>query len=307
MPESIKFAWTWLGAQNAALPYLLTTLTCLFGIDLWKHIHPKSWHRAASLTPFAEEITKAQELAHNFLLALPTTLGAGFFTWLASGGDLVAALLGAVAGAGAPLTHHVRKLLASLFKKPPGGGDGGDQKPVGVRDHIVLPDRDGEPLPPPSAAIRSVHPAWRLATVGLLAFVIGSAFGLTGCSPSAMQAQRDASNVVAHVANDTVKPMLVAAFKASGKAVVDAEPNRELAQYKLTAHVEAWKPVWAAWATFKAASDAWQAQLEAGGDGLAAAAAARDSYCKLRVAVAPWQVELPDFPGPLGCPAGGAS
>ncbi|HKY40759.1 MAG TPA: hypothetical protein VJN18_32715 [Polyangiaceae bacterium] len=193
MPESIKLAWAWLGAQNAALPYLLTTLSCLLGVDLWKHTHPKSWHWVASLTPWAEEVTKAQELAHNFLLALPTTLGAALFTWLASGGAFWPTVLGAVAGAGAPLSHHIRKALAAFFKKPPPGGDGGDQKPVGAREHIVLPNNDGS-LPPPAAALSAQAFLTQMlrrrglrmyAAAFVAALTLGSLVSLIGCSSAA--------------------------------------------------------------------------------------------------------------------------
>lgn len=301
MLETIKSGWAWLAAQHATLPYLLTTLSCLLGIDLWKKVHPRSWHWAASLTPFAEEITKAQEIAHNFLLALPQVAGAAFFTWLASGGELVPTLLGAVAGAGAPLLHHGRKLLESLRKPPPGG----DQKPVGIRDHIVIPRPDGS-VPPPAAAFRAWL-RWSHATVLLATFALGTAlsFAQLSCSPSALQAQREAANVVAQVANKTVEPALLAAYRATGKQVVDAEPNRELAQAKLNWHIERWKPVWKAWASFQAAHAAWQKQVEAGGDTLVAAAQARESFCELRRQAGLWGVELPDFPG-LACPAGGS-
>lgn len=159
MLEQIKLAWAWLGAQNAALPYLSVTLLALFATDLWKAASPKSWLWFVTRTPWAEEISEAQELAHNLVLALPSVLAGGVATAVLSGGDVTTTVVGLIAGAGAPLMHHVRKSL----KKPPSGGDG-DEKPVGTVTHIVIPGPDGEPpARPPAAAIGA------LALVGLLA------------------------------------------------------------------------------------------------------------------------------------------
>lgn len=184
-------------------------------------------------------------------------------------------------------------------EKPPSSG-AGKEEPV----HVLFQNpRDPEP---PNVAMTSLQRRRRqsrlvLAFTLLLSFTIGSAVSLLGCSPSALQAQRDASNVVARVANDTVEPALLAAYKATGLVLIENEPTRELAQAKLQLHQERWKPIWAAWEAFKLAHTAWQNQIEEGGDVLTTAAEARKSFCELRKLAAPWRVELPDFPGPLGC------
>jgi hypothetical protein len=123
-----------------------------------------------------------------------------------------------------------------------------------------------------------------------------------GCSPSAWQAQAVAADTVAHVANDTVKPALVAAYKATGLVVVRAQPDQDAGKAALLLHEQRWKPVWEAWHAFELSHRAWVNQIDAQGDPLPAAIAARESYCKLRPLAAEWAVTLPDFPiGP--CPA----
>lgn len=288
MPESLKLAWAWLGP----LQYLTVTLALLLGVDLFKRFSPKGWAWLMLRTPYALELTKAQELAHNLLMALPQVLGAALVAALATGGDPKASAFAAIAGAGAPLLHHVKKFIESLKKKPPGGGDGGE-KPVGKVE--PGPWNDSTPVGPPSAAIRKwIHPAWRLAmALGVLVAL--------GCSPAGWQAQRDAANTVAHVTNDTVEPAVLAAYKASLLVVVRGQTYREDKQAAADLHKARWEPVFQALAAFKAAHAAWQDQIDAKGDPLPAAMAARKSYCELRARTAEWSVDLPDFPGPVSC------
>jgi hypothetical protein len=294
MLESIKLAWAWLGAQNAALPYLLTTLSCLLGIDLWKHIHPKSWHWAASLTPWAEEVTKAQEIAHNFLLALPQVLGAALFTWLASGGEFWPTLFGAVAGAGAPLSHHVRKAIAAFFTKPPGGGD---QKPVGAVERIRFTPPD--PVPPDAAIRRWVNPASRVV-VYTLALVLSFQVGVA-CSPSALAAQQTALNAVVTVSNDGVLPVLEKAFTDALVSAAEAAPDQESGTVAVALATQKWAPVWASYNAYAAAINAWQVAIDTEGDVLATALAARSAFCQLRVLAAELKLRLPDMPAGAGC------
>jgi hypothetical protein len=124
MPEFIMLAWAWLGP----LQYLTVTLALVLSIDLWKRVHPKSWNWIMLRAPYALELNKAQELAHNLLMALPQVLGSALIAALATGADPKSTAFAAIAGAGAPLAHHAKKWVESLKKKPPGGGD---QQPVG--------------------------------------------------------------------------------------------------------------------------------------------------------------------------------
>jgi hypothetical protein len=182
MPESLMLAWAWLGP----LQYLTVTLALLLSIDLWKKLHRKSWDWLMLRTPYALELNKAQELAHNLLIALPQVLGSALVAALVTGGDLKAATFAAIAGAGAPLTHHVKKWVESL-KKPPGGGD---QKPVGAVA-AAKPGAWGDTTPPslPGAAMRRWrHPAWRL---GLLAV----ALSLCGCGLFTVQSAKTAQDI----------------------------------------------------------------------------------------------------------------
>lgn len=163
MPEFIMLAWAWLGP----LQYLTVTLALVLSIDLWKKVHPKSWNWVMLRTPYALELSKAQELAHNLLIALPQVLGSALVAALVTGGDLKSAAFAALAGAGAPLTHHAKKWVESVKKQPPGGGN---EKPVGLTDPEPTRIRFAPPDPtPPDAAIRKWrHPEWRFAPAVLL-------------------------------------------------------------------------------------------------------------------------------------------
>jgi len=168
MPESLQHAWAWLGPVQ----YLTVTIALLLSIDLWKRFHPKSWNWLMLRTPYALELNKAQELAHNLLVALPQVLGSALVAALVTGGDPKSSAFAAIAGAGAPLTHHIKKWVASL-KKPP--TDSGDQKPVGLKYPQPTRIRLTPPSdPPPAAAIRKWrHDAWKLATVALALMLPG--------------------------------------------------------------------------------------------------------------------------------------
>jgi hypothetical protein len=155
---------------------------------------------------------------------------------------------------------------------------------------VFLQNEDGSPIEM-RAGWR--HPEWRFALLLATALAV---FPLPSCAPSAWQAQRDASNVVAHVANDTVHPALIAAYRATGLVVIRAQPDQESAATALALHKLRWRPVWEAWEAFELAHRAWQQQIDAKGDPLSAAIQARVAYCELRSLSIDWQVELPDFP-----------
>lgn len=111
MLKYIMFAWAWLSAAHVLLPYLVLTLAAYAFVYLWRKGHPRSWLYFESRLPFAAELSKGEELAHNLLQSLPSVVIAAVLGALASGGDIAATVLGAVAGAGAPLLHHTRKAL----------------------------------------------------------------------------------------------------------------------------------------------------------------------------------------------------
>lgn len=108
---SIHFVWAWLAAFNATLPYLCLTACAFALVYAWRRYHPRSWLWVESRLPFALELSKAEELAHNIALSLPTVVLTSALAALATGGAVLPTVLGAVAGAGAPLLHHIRKAL----------------------------------------------------------------------------------------------------------------------------------------------------------------------------------------------------
>ncbi len=108
---SIHFVWMWLAAYSATLPYLLVT-ACAFGlVYAWRRLHPTSWLWLETRLPYSLELSKAEEIAHNIALSLPSVVIGAALAALASGGAVLPAVLGAVAGAGASLLHHLRKAL----------------------------------------------------------------------------------------------------------------------------------------------------------------------------------------------------
>lgn len=285
MLETLMLAWAWLGP----LQYLTVTVALLVSIDLWKKLHQKSWTWVVSRTPWAEELNAAQELLHNLALALPQVLGSALAAIVFTGGDPKATLFSAIAGAAAPLLYHAKKLVDSLKKKPP---EGGDQKPVGLKDPEPTRIRFTPPDPtPPDAAIkRWAHPAWRLGTA------LSVALALAACSPAALQVQRDTHHAVAEASMKTVLPSLRAAYRASGLVVIRAQNTEEARLAALQLHQLRWKPVWEAWDAYKFSMDTWQHAIDTNGNPLPAALVARDAYCKLVPLAGEWKVELPTLP-----------
>lgn len=107
----MHLAWAWLAAINATLPYSVVTCAVFAIIYGWRKLSPKSWLWLESRLPGALALGQGEELAHNIMLSLPSVVIGAALAALTSGGSLVPAVLGAVAGACAPLLHHVRKAL----------------------------------------------------------------------------------------------------------------------------------------------------------------------------------------------------
>lgn len=108
---TIHFVWAALAAYNATLPYLLVTACAFALVYAWRRYHPKSWLWVESWLPFAERLDAVEALAHHIALSLPSVVIGAALAALATGGAVLPAVLGAVAGAGAPLLHHLRKAL----------------------------------------------------------------------------------------------------------------------------------------------------------------------------------------------------
>ncbi len=119
---------------------------------------------------------------------------------------------------------------------------------------------------------------------------------LVGCSPSQWQQQAEMADRVATVSNETVLPMLQQAYDVGGMAVIALQPDRESAAVAIEEYRKRWQPVWAGYDALKAAHDAWQDTIEAKGDPLPSAVAARKAFCELRVAALSVELKLPDFP-----------
>jgi hypothetical protein len=297
----------------------------------WRRWFPASWvaysGMVARLLGITDDDTsKFKELLMHALQGIPAAVIGGVLAVLGTGGDIKASVSLALVALFAPLGHFLMsrykgKLGTPTGKLPPPG----DSKPVApAQPRVFLQNEDGSPIEMSAYRITRRSPSrsagglyefvtgqlrragvevWPVPRLGVLA-LLGCLLALqSACGASAWQTQRDASNVVASVANDTVEPALLAAYKATGLLVVRAQHTREDAQVALALHQERWKPVWRAWAGFESAHQAWQNQIDAKGDPLPAAIAARKSYCELRsLAKGDWAVELPDFPGPIACP-----
>ncbi len=108
---TLHLAWAWLAAINATLPYVTLTLAAYGLIYAWRKLHPASWLWLESRLPWAAELDAGETLAKNIALSLPSVVIGAALAALASGGALLPAVLGAVAGAFAPLLHHTRKAL----------------------------------------------------------------------------------------------------------------------------------------------------------------------------------------------------
>jgi hypothetical protein len=302
MPRLLDYfapVYTWLVAIDPSLPRALFVALVFATVLLWRKLAPGSWAKFSAVIPVSEADTSwLKATLQKLWQALPAAVLGAVYGALGTGGDVAATVKLALLGLAAPVIHEVAwryqgKLGTPSGKLPPPG----NSKPVApAQPHVFLQNEDGSPVEM-RAGWR--HPEWRLALLVVMAL---AALPLPSCAPAAWQAQRDASNVVASVANDTVEPALLAAYKATGQLVVRSQHTREDAQVALALHQERWKPVWRAWAGFVVAHQAWQNQIDAKGDPLPAAVAARKSFCELRSLASEWAVELPDFPGPIRCP-----
>jgi hypothetical protein len=108
---TIHLAWAWLAAINATLPYSVLTVAAYGLIYAWRKLSPASWLWLESRLPWAAELDAGEVLAKNIALSLPSIVIGAALAALTSGGGVLPAVLGAVAGAFAPLLHHVRKAL----------------------------------------------------------------------------------------------------------------------------------------------------------------------------------------------------
>lgn len=108
---TIHLVWAWLAAINATLPYVSLTAIAYALVYAWRKVHPRSWLWLESRLPFAAELDAGEELAHNIALSLPSVVIGGALAALTTGGSVLPTVLGAVAGAFAPLLHHTRKFL----------------------------------------------------------------------------------------------------------------------------------------------------------------------------------------------------
>lgn len=188
MLESIKLGWHWLAAYQPTLPYLLTTLLfygACYGI---RKKLPGVWTAMADIMPFADAITRGEDVVRQFFLAVPQIVLSATFAGLATG-DVKGAILGALAGAGAPILHHTRKALpfdpyqGKLGDKkddrdPPTGG-------AGVSAVTKLKPPPSDLSGPPSAAFKRMV----YVTTFALMFVVGSCVGLAGCVGAAQPAK----------------------------------------------------------------------------------------------------------------------
>ncbi len=314
MPRLLTYLdpiYAFLAAIDPSLPRALF-VALIFGLVLaWRKLWPDSWRAYSALIPVSEEQTSRFAVAvRKVWQGLPSLVLSAIVGALGTGADVWPTLKLALLGVLPPLIHE----LSWRYQ-----GNLGDGKPLvppslsAKVDHVHFTN-PRDPDDGPSAAMTGLAGKWRhrdwsfswpVPRLGVLAVLCFLVALQPACGASAWQAQRDASNVVAQVANDTVEPALLAAYKATGLLVVRAQNTREDAQVALALHQERWKPVWQAWAGFEAAHAAWQNQIDAKGDPLPTAMAARKSFCELRaLAKGDWAVELPDFPGPLACPAG---
>jgi hypothetical protein len=310
MLEPMKLAWAWLAAGHWSIPYLLVTLAFYLGCYSVRKFAPSFWIAIASVFPYADALSKGEDVIRQVLLALPQVLAAAVLAGLATN-DMKGAIFGAIAGAGAPILHHVRDILPfDPYKgrlgtvKPKGGGPTGGSGSGGTKDPEptrLYFGRPNETFPPdePAECRKWRKLEWRFPAFACLLLAL---VALTGCGGSAWEAQRTAANVVGHVANDTAKPALVAAYQSTQRVVVRAQPDQEAATAAAALHRARWQPVWDSWNAFELAHTAWQKQIDAKGDPLPAAIAAREAYCKLRPLADEWAVELPDFPL-TPCPA----
>lgn len=272
---------------------------------LSRKLFPEAWKAYSGVAARVLGITEAdtnwfKELLLKGVQALPSWLVGAVVAGLGTANFWVSLKLSLLAFL-APLAHefmaHYKgKLGPGKDSTPPWD----DQKPVGAKDpeptRIFFANPRDPEEPPPAAAIRKWrHSAWRFALPVMLL--------VNACTPAALQAQRDAHQVVADASMKTVLPSLRAAYRASGLVVIRAQNTEETRLAALQLHQLRWKPVWEAWDAYKFAMDTWQHAINTNGNPLPAALVARDAYCKLVPLAEEWKIELPSLP--LGACEGG--
>jgi hypothetical protein len=137
MFQLVHFVWTWLATANALAPYSVVTLAAFGLIYAWRKLSPKSWLWIESRLPFAAELDAGETLAKNLVLSLPSLAIGAALAALGGGVSFPVALLGALAGAAAPLLHHVRKALPF----DPYRGAVADVLPADASDKLPKPPR----------------------------------------------------------------------------------------------------------------------------------------------------------------------
>jgi hypothetical protein len=269
-------------APKAAFVALIFSL-----VLLWRKLSPESWKAYSALVARLVGITEAdtngfKEFALKVGQALPSALMGAVIAGLGTADFWVSFKLSMLSFL-APIGHEFManyKGKLGKSKEPPGG----DSKPVAATPHVFLQNEDGSPI-----EMRSWrHPFWRLALPLVLL--------VSACGASGWEAQRTAANTIGHVVNDSAEPAIVAAYRATGRAAIEQAPTQEDAEHALSVHHERWKPLLAAFVAFKEAHTAWQAAIDAKGDPVPSAIAAREAYCRARKLALDFAVELPQLP-----------
>jgi len=169
---------SWLTAHPDLARVALATIVFLI-VYLVRKLAPSLWLRFEGLSPALNiESEWLSEQLHKLYQALPSAVLGAILGPLMTGGDWRQALLGALNGLAAPLSHELLsryqgKLGKAKFKSPPSGGDEVDDTislmPEPVR--LVAQDRSrlhNDRPDEPAEFRRRKHPAWRIALAGLL-------------------------------------------------------------------------------------------------------------------------------------------
>lgn len=295
MPRLLDYfapAYAWLYALDPAFPQALFVSLVFFTVWLLRKLAPNQWERFANLIYVkTADLAWWQNEIRVAWQALPAAIIGTLYGILGTGADPGPTLKAMALSLIAPVAHRLMaRYEGQIGKSKTPGGSGG--KPVGnageardMTDVATPPESAHAPITALQRRRRAPRLAWAFALLALL-----------GCSPSMWQAQRETANVVAEISSKTVLPALTAAYDATGTAAVSAEPTRAAAQQALIAHQAKWKPVWDAWSVFQAAHNSWQDAIDAQGDPLPSAIAARTAYCRLRRVTTDLGVKLPELP-----------
>ncbi len=116
--EYLQMARAWLEGIHPALPWaLLTAGIWLFQYGVRREF-PALWETIANFGPLADyKLQPAVRLARKVWQALPSILLGAILSAAATGSDVGAIWLGALAGAIAPLKHELLKALPFISYK----------------------------------------------------------------------------------------------------------------------------------------------------------------------------------------------